>query len=172
MAKRDSRSKGKKQSVGVVGLGIMGRGIAKNLLAQGYPVTVWNRTKEACMPFVSLGAQCGQTPKETAARSDLVIEIVADDHASRGVWLGEEGILAGASPATILIVSSTLSIPWVDELAEICRARGLRFLDIPVTGSKTGAEGGTLQLLAGGDRNALEEVRTVLGAVSRKIYYF
>ncbi len=161
-----------KQKVAVVGVGIMGRGMVQNFLAKGFETSIWNRTQTKVQDLVDQGARWCATPKTAAARAEVVIEMVANDEASQEVWLGDEGILAGATKDKILLTSASLSIPWILRLAGDCGQRGLAFLDSPVTGGRTGAESGQLQLLVGGDEATLERVRATLAAISKKIYYF
>jgi 3-hydroxyisobutyrate dehydrogenase len=158
--------------IGVVGAGIMASGMVRNFLKHGYAVSVWNRTSEQLASLVESGAERVGSPKAVAQAADIVIECVSDDDASRSVWLGNAGILAGADADTALITSASLSLDWTDELAGLCQQQGFKFLDIPLTGSRPGAEGGTLKLLAGGDQAVLDSIRTELGAISEKIYYF
>lgn len=158
--------------IGIIGAGIMASGMVRNFLQQGYVVHVWNRSPERLEPLTKAGASAEVSPKTVAAATDIVIECVSDDEASRAVWLGDEGILAGASADAVLITAATLSIAWTDELARLCKTKGFEFLDIPLTGSRKGAETGTLKLLVGGDRSVLDKVRPELDAISDKIYYF
>jgi 3-hydroxyisobutyrate dehydrogenase-like beta-hydroxyacid dehydrogenase len=160
------------KQIGMIGAGIMASGMAQNFLKHGYPVHVWNRTPEMLEPLTKAGAQAADSPKAVAEVADMVIECVSDDNASRSVWLGDDGILAGARPDNILIASSSLSLDWTTELANLCKEKGYKFLDMPLTGSRPGAENGRLKLLVGGDQMVLEEVRSELSAISDKIYYF
>ena len=158
--------------VAFLGLGVMGNGMAQNLLKAGFPLTVYNRTRSKAEPLVSKGARVADTLREAAADADIVIAMVGDDTASKAVWLGEDGALAGAKPDTILIECSTLSLEWVRELGELAAARNLAFLDAPVTGSKDAAEAGELRLMVGGDAAVLERARPALEAVSKRIDHF
>lgn len=159
--------------IGIVGGGIMAAGMAQNFLENGYVVYVWNRTKDHVQPLLDSGAEWCETPKDVAATADIVIECVSDDDASRHVWTDEtSGILAGADMEKVLIASSSLSLSWVDELGRICQAKGLQFLDMPLTGSRAGAEGGTLRLLVGGDKAVLESIRADLDVIAENIFYF
>lgn len=158
--------------IGIIGAGIMAAGMTQNFLKAGYEVTVWNRTKSHLAPLLAAGAVQAASPKAVAEVSDIVIECVSDDAASRHVWSGDEGILAGANGKKVLIASSSLSLAWTDELVEICKQRGLTFMDMPLTGSRAGAENGTLRLLIGADKQVLESIRTDLEAISEKMYHF
>jgi len=160
------------KTIAILGTGIMGAGMASNYLKHGYTVYVWNRSAGRLAPLVAAGAIAVATPKEAAEKADIVFDVTPDDAASRTVWLGEEGILAGARPRTVLIASGTFSIPWTNELARMCAERGHIHFDIPLTGSRMGAEGGTMTLLAGGGQKALDALRPDLEAISTKVYYF
>lgn len=160
------------QSVGIVGTGIVGKGMARNLLKAGYSVHIWNRTPAVYGDLVSEGAIPSDTPQDVGKKSDVVIEVTATDESSRSVWTGQKGILSGASAQTILITSATLSVPWVDELIGLCRQRGYTFLDVPVTGGRIGAETGSLTLLIGGDPSVVADLQGVFGAIAKKMVHF
>jgi 3-hydroxyisobutyrate dehydrogenase len=149
----------------------MGAGMAGRLLDAGYPISVWNRTPERAAPLVDRGAKLAATPCDAAANADVVIAMVADDAASRSVWLGETGALAGAKSGAGIIESSTLTPTWIAELAATVRTGGSHFLDAPVTGSRTQAESGQLLFLVGGEESVLDRVRGVLSAMSRGIVH-
>lgn len=153
------------------GLGLMGTGMARRLLAAGFPLTVYNRNAERAAPLAAEGAQVAATPRGAAANANIILSMVADDEASRNVWLGEVGALSGAAPGTVLIESSTLSLAWVSELAAVAAARACEFLDAPVTGSRTHAASGELTFLVGGPAGALEKAREALSAMGRAILH-
>jgi 3-hydroxyisobutyrate dehydrogenase len=155
------------KSVTLLGTGTMGAGMAGSLLAAGYHVTVWNRNAERAAPLAALGARVAESPRVAAASAELIIAMLADDDASRAVWLGPEGALAGASAGTIIIESSTLTPAWVRELAAVVEAQHCSFLDAPVTGSRTHAASGQLFFLVGGAADVLERAHSVLKAMSR-----
>jgi 3-hydroxyisobutyrate dehydrogenase len=157
------------QNVTMLGLGVMGAGMAHNLLKAGFPLTVYNRTLAKAEPLAARGAQVAATPREAAAHAAIIIAMVGDDEASRAIWLGDAGALAGAAPDAVLIECSTLSPAWVRELAGRATARGLGFLDAPVTGSKDAAEAGELRLFVGGDAPVIERARPALEAISQRI---
>jgi 3-hydroxyisobutyrate dehydrogenase len=159
------------QSVAILGLGTMGAGMAHRLLGAGFPLTVYNRTAARAEPFRAAGAKVAATPKEAAAGAHVVIAMLADDVASRGAWLGDDGALAGAGKGAVLVESSTLSVAWVEELAGLAKQNGQSFLDAPVTGSKPQAEGGELLFLVGGEAAALDSVRDVLKPMSRGVLH-
>jgi 3-hydroxyisobutyrate dehydrogenase len=156
------------QQVALLGLGIMGMGMARNLIKAGVPLTVYNRSADKAQALAAEGAQVAATPREAAAQADVVISMVADDAASRAVWLGDDGALAGIKRNTLLIESSTLSITWVRELAALAAERGCQFLDAPVAGSRPAAEAGELVFFVGGEASALEQARPLFDAMGRR----
>jgi len=155
-------------NVAILGLGIMGSGMANRLLSRKFPLAVFNRDREKCIPFAHAGAFVATSPREAASRSQIVLSMVGDDAASREIWLGENGALRGASPDSILIESSTLSRDWIAELAAQASERGCRFLDAPVTGTKPHAASGELVFLVGGLPEALDAARPVLSVLGRE----
>lgn len=160
------------KKIGIVGLGIMGRGMAANSLKNKYKVFVWNRTKATAKSLVSKGAIFCDSPKAVAANADIVFEITANDKSSKSVWNGKNGILTGATSKKILIVSATLSIAWTDELIKQCKKLKFNLLDIPLTGGRIGAETGNLTMLCGGQEKTLKKIKPVLKAIASKILYF
>jgi 3-hydroxyisobutyrate dehydrogenase len=157
-----------KPKVTILGLGIMGGGMARRLLSAGFPVAVYNRNKEKSAPLGSEGAFVAKTPGEAAARSEIILSMVSNDDASRDTWLGENGALAGAAPDSLLIESSTLTVGWIHELAGKTAERGCRFLDAPVTGTKPHAASGELTFLVGGTAEAVEAAKPVFSVLGRE----
>ena len=149
----------------------MGTGMARRLLSEGFPVAVYNRSREKAEALAADGATVGGSPREAAKKVRVVISMVADDAASRAVWLGENGALAGAASGTVLIESSTLTTSWVRELAAAASCQKCEFLDAPVTGTKPHAASGQLLFLVGGSAEALEVARPVLAAMGRDIVH-
>lgn len=160
------------KKIGVVGTGIMGAGIVANYLKNGYQVFIWNRNPERCSLLVKEGAILVPTPKDVAEQSDVVLEVTANDESSREVWYGNEGIIAGADASKFLILSTTTSVAWTDELAEQCESKGYLFFDMPMTGGRIGAETGKLIFLIGGDDQKLAELQDDLKPISEKQIYF
>jgi len=156
-----------KPNVAILGLGIMGSGMASRLLSAGFPLTVYNRNREKSIPFGDASAFIATSPREAASRAQIILSMVADDSASRAVWLGENGALTGVSPGSVLIESSTLSVGWVKELEAAGAQRGCEFLDAPVTGTKPHAASGELLFLVGGSADALDAARSVFSVLGR-----
>ncbi|WP_047498361.1 NAD(P)-dependent oxidoreductase [Terriglobus sp. TAA 43] len=157
------------EKVAVLGLGVMGVGMAQNLRKAGFDVTVWNRTAAKAEAFVKDGGAAAATPAEAANGAKVVISMLADDNASRAAWLGEHGALAGMDDNVIAVESSTVSPVWIAELHAAAQARGVRLLDAPVTGSRPQAEAGQLTFLTGGDAATVEEARPILAAMSKQV---
>jgi 3-hydroxyisobutyrate dehydrogenase len=159
--------------VGFIGLGRMGRGMAGRLLAAGHELTVFNRTADKAQALVGAGARWADSPRQAAEGTEAVFVMVSDDAASRSVWEGDEGALAAARPPAALAVDcSTLSHEWVAELAAAATARGLRFLDCPVTGLPDAAAAGTLTLLVGADGDDLRAAEPLLAPLAADWLHF
>lgn len=156
------------ERVALLGVGIMGGGMAASWLRRGFEVSVYNRTKEKAEALAALGANVADTPADAARDADYVVAMVSDDNASRNVWLGEGGALAAAKADSVLIEASTLSPDWIRELAGAVKATGRGFLEAPVGGSKGAAAEGKLTMFVGGDEETLARARHVLEAVSVK----
>jgi 3-hydroxyisobutyrate dehydrogenase len=160
-----------KPSVAILGLGVMGLGMATRLLSASFPLAVYNRNREKAAPLGAEGAFVAGTPREAAARAEIVISMVADDNASRDVWTGEDGALQGAPAGSLLIESSTLTPAWIEELAKKAAAQKCRFLDAPVTGTKPHAESGQLLFLVGGPAETVEAARPVFSVLGRDVIH-
>ncbi len=154
-------------SVAFIGLGRMGRGMAARLVAAGHTVVVHNRTREKAADLLAAGARWAGSPAEAAAGAEAVLVMVSDDAASRSVWLGSDGVLAGdPAPDALAIECSTLSHDWVRELSAAVAAKGLRYLDCPVTGLPDAAAVGQLTLLVGGEPADVEAAQQLLRPLS------
>jgi len=157
--------------IAFLGLGLMGSGMARQLLAKGFPVTVYNRNPEKARSFADAGAKVASSPKEAAADADIIISMLADDNASRSLWLGDDGALAGAREGALCIESGTVTVDWVKELSAAAAQRGGELIDAPVTGSKTQANSGELNFLVGGSKSALEKARPALSAMGKSVVH-
>ena len=151
-----------------LGLGIMGAAMARRLLDRGFEVTVWNRNASRAEPLVKAGARRAATPADGARGADAVIAMLADDDASRSVWTGESGALAAMDRGALAIDSGTLTVAWMRELGALAQARGVSFLDAPVTGSKPQAGQGALRFLVGGDAAAAERAAPLFATMGRE----
>jgi len=159
------------ENVALLGLGTMGAGMAANLLKAGFSLSVYNRTASKARALADAGARFAETPADAARDASVVISMLSDDAASRGVWLGSDGALETTKKGAILIESSTVSPAWIAELAEAASQRGIDLLDAPVTGSRTQAEAGQLSFLVGGSEKALEKAAPVLRHMSKEIIH-
>ena len=157
------------QRIALIGLGIMGSGMAANWLAKGFPLTVYNRTRARAEPLAAKGARIADTPRAAAEGADVVVAMVAEDGASRAVWQGDEGALAGLGAGAIAVESSTLTPDWIRELAGLAEAKGADFLDAPVGGSRPAAADGKLVFFVGGSDAALARARPALEAVGTRV---
>jgi 3-hydroxyisobutyrate dehydrogenase-like beta-hydroxyacid dehydrogenase len=160
-----------KPAVGFIGLGLMGRPMAANLLKAGFAVTVWNRTASRTQPLVALGAQAAASPREAAATCDLLITIVSDPPALEQVLWGEQGALEGLRRGSVLVDSSTVSPMLARRVAAACGERGIEFLDAPVTGGTWGAEKGELTIMVGGPAETLARVAPVFAPLAKRVIH-
>ncbi|HXO05108.1 MAG TPA: NAD(P)-dependent oxidoreductase [Candidatus Sulfotelmatobacter sp.] len=163
-----------KPTVGFIGLGLMGTPIAGNLLKAGFPVVIWNRTREKAEEFArklaKFDVKVGANPRETAEKADILITIVSDPPALEAVLWGQNGAMGGLRRDTTYIDSSTVSPALARKIAEACTERGVGFLDAPVTGGTWGAEKGELVFMVGGGKTVLERVKPALEAMGKHIF--
>jgi 3-hydroxyisobutyrate dehydrogenase len=157
--------------IGFIGLGIMGRPMARNLMKAGFTLTVWNRSQPGIDELVKEGAAKGSGPADVARRSDVVITIVGDSPDVEEVALGPGGIIEGAHPGLVHVDMTTMSPAVTRRIAERLGEAGIEMLDAPVSGGQQGATDGTLSIMVGGPEETLERCRPVLGAMGRKIVH-
>lgn len=158
-----------KESLGFIGLGIMGGAMAANLLKTGFDLTVWNRTPSRITPLVQAGAAVGDSPADVAARSSIVITCVSDTSDVQEVILGPQGVAKGARPGALVIDCSTISPQATRAIAARLNEGGVHLLDAPVSGGSEGAAKGTLSIMVGGDAAQMERARPVLQAMGKTI---
>lgn len=157
------------ERIGFVGLGTMGGGMARNLLAKGHALTVWNRSLERLSPLLAAGATAAPSPADLAARCDLVMVCVSDTPDVEQVALGPDGVLEALSPGSLVIDHSSISPRATRRLAEAAAAKGVHWLDAPVSGGSEGAARGTLSIMVGGDPSQFERARPYLEAYGTTI---
>jgi 3-hydroxyisobutyrate dehydrogenase len=158
--------------VGFLGLGLMGWRMAKNLAAKGFEVTVWNRTRARADALANEApVKVASTPAEIAAHVDAFCTCVADPPALRQVVFGASGLLSTSRAGQLFVDFSTVSPDLTVELEQACASRGIDFVEAPVTGSKVGAEKGTLLMMVGAQESALERARPILQAVGEKVIH-
>lgn len=155
-----------------LGLGNMGAGMAARLLSAGHDLTVYNRNPARAAPLVAAGARAASTPRAACTGVTAAFSMTADDESSRAVWLGESGGLAALPPRAFVIECSTVSHDWALELAQTAQARGLRYLDAPVTGLPDAAAAGALTLLVGASHADLESARGLLAPLADRVLHF
>lgn len=159
-----------KPTIGFIGLGLMGKPMARNVLRAGFPLVVWNRTAARADDLVRDGAKLAANPRQAAAQSNVLITIVSDPPALEEVLWGANGALAGLGSGTILIDSSTVSPDLARRVAAACAERSVDFLDAPVTGGTWGAEKGEIVFMVGGKAEVLERAKPVLEAMGKKFF--
>ena len=155
--------------IGIIGLGLMGKSIARNILKAGFPLTVHNRSQAAVDELVAEGAQRAASPAEVAAQVDVVFTNLPDTPDVELVVLGENGIIAGAHPGLIWIDNSTIKPAAARALSQRLAEKGVLSLDAPVSGGDVGARNGTLVVMVGGPAEALEQALPVLQAMGKTI---
>jgi 3-hydroxyisobutyrate dehydrogenase len=158
--------------VAFIGLGRMGHGMAGRYLDAGFTVAVWNRSKAKADDLIARGARWATSPEDAAIDADAVVTMVADDEASREVWLTRDGAAATMKAGTLAIECSTVSYRHALELARQLRDRGLIYIDSPVTGLPDAAAAGKLTLLVGADAADLERAGPYLAPLSTTIRHF
>jgi 2-hydroxy-3-oxopropionate reductase len=151
-----------KDTVGFIGLGLMGKPMATNLLKAGYRVVAHNRSRGPVDALAALGAEQADGPADVARRSDVVITMLPDSPDVEKVLAGEGGVFEGVRPGTVLIDMSTISPVVTRRLASAAKERGCTLLDAPVSGGEIGAIAGSLSIMVGGEAKALEKVRPIL----------
>ncbi|RNF51089.1 NAD(P)-dependent oxidoreductase [Marinomonas hwangdonensis] len=144
-------------SVGFLGLGIMGKAMAANLLKAGFDVTVWNRNTAKCEELVALGAHQGTTPKDVAAHCDITFAMVSDPEAALALCQGPDGVAAGIGAGRGYVDMSTVDDHTSQTISDLISQAGGRFLEAPVSGTKKPAEDGTLIILAAGDASLYQD---------------
>lgn len=157
------------ERVGFIGLGIMGRGMARNLLKAGFEVRVWNRTASRMEELASDGAIPTSSPADLAANSDIIITCVSDTPDVEAVILGEDGVINGARAGALVIDMSTISPQATRTIAEKLAERKVHMLDAPISGGSEGAARGTLSIMIGGDAAQVERAMPYFQAMGKTI---
>ncbi|HEY8997401.1 MAG TPA: NAD(P)-dependent oxidoreductase [Edaphobacter sp.] len=159
-------------NIGFLGLGIMGTPMTLRLIQAGHRLTVWSHTREKAERFAQAnGCDLAETPADVARNSDVIFLCVGDTEMSREAIFGASGLIQTARPGSLIVDCSTISPMASKEFAVELALRQIRFLDAPCTGSKAGAETGTLSFMVGGDKAVFEEVRPLLETMGQQLYY-
>lgn len=161
----------KKETIGFIGLGIMGKSMAGHILRAGYPLVVYNRTKKKADELVAKGAKWADSPAEVAAQSDIVLTIVGFPEDVEEVYLGKKGLFTRGKAGSVYIDLTTSSPTLAQKLAEIGMEKGIHVLDAPVSGGDIGAKNATLAIMVGGEKAAYEKVLPILQLLGKKITY-
>lgn len=157
--------------VGFIGLGIMGRPMAKNVIKGGYDVTVFDFNKEAVADLVSCGAKAAESGKELAAEVDVVITMVPNSPHVRAAVLGANGVAEGAKPGTVLIDMSSIDPTESKKISAECEKFGIKMLDAPVSGGEPKAIDGTLSVMVGGEKELFDEYKPLLDTMAGSVVY-
>ena len=157
------------ERVGFIGLGIMGQGMARNLLKAGFDVTAWNRTTAKTEALVKDGAKAAGSPAEVAAQCDVIVICVSDTPDVEAVLLGENGVNQGVKSGALVIDCSTISPIRTREFAKTLAEKGVHMLDAPISGGSEGAAKGTLAIMVGGEADQVERAMPYLRAMGKTI---
>ncbi|MCB2153625.1 NAD(P)-dependent oxidoreductase [bacterium] len=157
------------ERLGFIGLGIMGLGMARNLMKAGHELTVWNRTTSKAEALASEGAKVADNPADLATNCDIIFVCVSDTPDVQEVLLGDSGVVHGAHSGALVVDHSTISPSATVEIAEKLAEEGVRFLDAPVSGGSEGAANGTLSIMIGGDAGDVDRAMPFLKAMGKTI---
>ncbi len=161
----------KDTTVGWIGTGVMGAAMLARLQKAGYASIIYTRTREKAQPLLDAGAQWANSPREVAQQSDVVFTIVGFPNDVREVYLGEDGLLAGAAEGAILVDMTTTEPSLAQEIYQQAQAQQVPTVDAPVSGGDVGAKNGTLSIMVGGDEPAVEAVMPLLEVMGKNIVY-
>jgi 2-hydroxy-3-oxopropionate reductase len=159
------------ERIGFIGLGIMGKPMARNLLKAGYPLVVYNRSPAAMEALAAAGATIAASPQAVAEQTDVVISCVADSPDVEAIVLGEHGILAGARSGMLYIDMSTIAPATACKISTALKEKGIEALDAPVSGGDIGAQQGTLSIMVGGETAAFERALPILQVMGKNIVH-
>lgn len=157
------------KKIGFIGLGVMGKPMAKNLLKAGYELTVYDVTNTVVKEIVAAGAKRGESSKDVAAKSDVVITMLPNSSHVKEVVCGLNGVLDGAKPGLILIDMSSISPLVTKEIAKTCARKGVKMLDAPVSGGEPKAIDGSLSIMVGSEAELFDKVRGILGKMGSSV---
>ncbi len=155
--------------IGYIGLGLMGKSMARNILKAGFPLVVHNRSQAAVDELVKEGAEKASSPRDVAKQVDVIFTNLPDSPDVETVVLGPDGIIEGAHPGLIYVDNSTIKPAVSRKIAEELAKKGVETLDAPVSGGDVGARNGTLTIMVGGSAESLEKIRPVLQAMGKTI---
>src|SRR5215211_4274939 len=157
------------EKVGFIGLGIMGKPMAKNLMEAGYELVLYNRTLEKAEELSEDGAEVAANPREVAENSEIIVTMLPDSPDVRNVVAGKDGVLEGIEEGSLLVDMSTISPVVTEELAEALKKKGASMLDAPVSGGDVGAIEGTLSIMVGGDEEDFQRANPLFEAMGKTV---
>ncbi len=157
------------ETIGFIGLGIMGQGMVRNLLAKGFVVYIWNRTHSKMDPFIELGAIATSSPADIASHADIIITCLSDTPDVEHVLLQANGVIFGAKPGNLVIDMSTISPDVTRKLAAVLAERDVHMLDAPISGGSEGAANGTLSIMVGGEAAQVARAMPAFEAMGKTI---
>lgn len=160
-----------KQKIGFIGIGVMGKSMAGHLVKAGYPVTVYNRTKEKASDLLEMGATWAESPAEIAKEVDIVISIVGYPKDVEETFLGENGVIANGRPGQIVMDMTTSKPSLAIEIYNSAKAKGIDAIDAPVTGGDVGARDAKLSIMVGGDESVFDNVKPILDVMGSTVVY-
>ena len=160
-----------KPAIGFIGLGIMGKPMARNLMKAGYALTVHNRSRGAVEELVRDGAQDGRSPRGVAERSEIIITMLPDSPDVQQVVMAPGGVLEGIKPKSVLVDMSTISPIVTQDIARAVEAKDAEMLDAPVSGGEKGAVEATLSIMIGGRDDVVDRVRPIFEALGKNIVH-
>ncbi len=160
-----------REKIGFIGLGIMGKPMARNLMKAGYKLVVHNRGRQPVEELAREGATPASSPREVAGQASLIITMLPNSPQVREVLLGPNGVIEGAKPGTTVIDMSSIAPLAAREIEAALRAKGIGMLDAPVSGGEPGAITGTLSIMVGGDAELLQRYREVLGCMGKSVVH-
>ncbi len=160
-----------KKTIGFIGLGVMGKSMARHLLEAGYPLTVYTRTKEKAEDLINQGAVWKESIKDLAKEANVIITMVGFPKDVEEVYFSENGILANAYPGAICIDMTTTKPSLAEKIYEKSKEKGISFLDAPVSGGDVGAKNGTLSIMVGGDQETFDECFEIFEKMGKNIVY-
>jgi 3-hydroxyisobutyrate dehydrogenase len=157
--------------IGWIGTGVMGGPMAGHLLDAGYPVTVYNRTRQKTNPLLDKGAQWADSPQSVAEQADVIFTIVGFPRDVREVILGDQGVVHGISKGNIVVDMTTSEPVLAEEISKALQDKGTYSVDAPVSGGDVGAKNAALSIMVGGEKKAVEAVRPLLELLGRQIIF-
>ena len=157
------------ERIGFIGLGIMGQGMVRNLLKANFDVTIWNRTAKRTAPLADAGAKEASSPADLAKECEIIMTCVSDTPDVQEVVLGEKGVIHGAKSGSLVIDMSTISPQATREMASELAEKGIHMLDAPMSGSREGAENGTLTIMIGGEAEQVARAMPYFEAMGKTI---